>query len=81
MRRKPFLLFLCLLGSLTACSNDLSENNPTFTISKKGDYYKNREYDVIYVYGFGRNEEVAKSITRFLNQSEPNTYRFYENKK
>jgi hypothetical protein len=48
--------------------------NPTYTISKKGEYFTDRQYDVIHVYGFGDNRMVAEDIVEFLNREEPRTY-------
>ena len=56
------------------CSDNHENENPTYTISRKGDFYTDQQYDVIHVYGFGRNREVAEEITNSLNRSEPNTY-------
>ncbi len=77
MQLTKSLSLIALSIFLVACSKS---DNPTYTISKSGDYYTDRSYDVIHVYGFGNNLLLADEITKFLNRSEKNKYKFYQNK-
>jgi len=69
---KASLIFLLVV--LHACSNELEQE--TYTIARKGMLFQDENFDVIHVYGFSGNEEVAREITDFLKQSEPKTYHY-----
>ena len=61
--------------SMIGCS---AESNPTYKIARKGVVITEKNFDVVHVYGFIDNREVAQQITSFLNKSEPDTYHYYE---
>ena len=72
---KSVLIFLCCCCIfISACTENT--DHPTYTITRKGVMFDNEHFDVVHVYGFSNNEEVARQITEFLNQEEPNTYQF-----
>ena len=79
MKNDRFMVIGLLLVTLTiiGCSND---SHPTYKISRKGVLIKEKKFDVIHVYGFVDNREIALQITTFLNKAEPDTYHYYEAK-
>jgi len=73
-----FLLIVVAIAtilSIAACSEDAPS---TYRIARKGVLITEENFDVIHVYGFIDNREIARQITDFLNRSEPNTYHYYE---
>lgn len=68
---------LLVILTMVGCSKD---SHPTYKIARKGAFYQEENFDVVHVYGFTDNREVALQITSFLNKSEPNTYHYYESK-
>jgi len=76
------ILNLLFLGFLVACSNDehyeFAYENPsgyeTYTISRRGEFYPEQDYGVIFVYGSVDNGGLAKEITDYLNESDPDAY-------
>ena len=76
------LIVACLLSALVSlglvsCSESAHSETETYTIYKKGILIQ-ETIDVIHVYGFADNREVAREMTDFLNNSEPNAYYFEE---
>ena len=65
-----------LVVSLASCTTE--PEHSTYTISRQGVLTREERFDVVHVYGFSDNGEVARQITEFLNESEPNTYSFEE---
>jgi hypothetical protein len=70
------MIGVLVLSMMSACSN---ETHDTYTIARKGEFLRHENFDVIHVYGFSDNGEVARQITAFLNESEPETYHYYHN--
>jgi len=54
------------------------EGHTVYTIARKGELLRDQNFDMVLVHGFNDNREIARQITDFLNQSEPNTYFFFE---
>ena len=71
------IVSVSMLLTLTTCSNDQQD---TYTIARKGVLLQSENFDVIHVYGFSDNREVARQISTFLNESEPETYDYYKTK-
>ena len=71
------ILFSIPLWLLSGCKG---EEIKTYTIARKGVLISEENYDVIHVYGFVDNQEVASQLTDFLNSSEPNTYHYHEHR-
>ena len=69
------MVSVLVLSILVACSDKTHE---TYTIARKGVLIQNEYFEVIHVYGFLDNLEIAREITDFLNESEPKTYNYYQ---
>ena len=54
------------------------EGHTVYTIARRGVLLSDENFDVVLVYGFIDNREIARQITDYMNQSEPETYLFYE---
>ena len=74
MKAIKILALAFMFSFILGCSE--KNENPTYTIYKKGKYFKDRQYDVIKVYGFGNNDLLAREILETLNKEEPNMYHF-----
>ena len=72
---KLISLVLLVLFFSTACSKN---DHPTYTISRKGVLLTQENFDVIHVYGFSDNREIARQLTEYLNETEPNTYFYFQ---
>jgi hypothetical protein len=70
------LLLLVLSTVIAGCSPASEFESVTYTISRSGVLLGDERFDVVHVYGFVDNGEIARQITEFLNQSEPNTYHY-----
>jgi len=57
---------------------DTPDGHTVYTVARKGALLREENFKVILVHGFNDNREVARQITGFLNQSEPNTYFYFE---
>ena len=69
------------LGGLTPAEALEKAGNSTFEVSTwrgslRGVILQDEYFDVIHVYGFSDNQEVARQLTEFLEQEEPDAY-FY----
>jgi len=74
--QKRWISFIPLILLLTtACTNN---DQPTYTISKKGTILVEENFNVIHVYGFSDNRELARQLTDFLNETEPDAYFYFE---
>jgi hypothetical protein len=73
---KTTLVIGVVMLAFVACQ----DNRPdTYTIARKGVFYPEENFDVIHVYGFSDNQEMAREIAGYLNESEPDTYNYYKN--
>ena len=54
------------------------DGHTVYTISRKGALLRDENFDVVLVHGFNDNREIARQLTDFFNQSEPNTYFYSE---
>ena len=66
-----------LMLALLAAAGCKDEGVDTYTIARKGVILQDEDFEVIHVYGFVNNRDVADQITEFLDKSEPQTYYFY----
>lgn len=77
--QKRWISFIPLILLLTtACTKN---DQPTYTISKKGTILVEENFNVIHVYGFSDNRELARQLTEFLNETEPDAYFYFETEK
>ena len=54
------------------------KGHTVYTVARTGAWVRNENFNVVLVYGFNDNREVARQISDFLNQEEPNTYFYFE---
>jgi len=54
------------------------EGHNVYAIARKGEFIRDENFDVVLVHGFNNNREIARQLTDYFNQSEPETYHFYE---
>lgn len=72
------MLTFLTASMLISCSNWSEPEQTTYTIARKGVLLSDENFNVIHVYGFVDNREISRQIAEFLNQSEPNTYFYFE---
>lgn len=63
------LMSTLVFGAISGCSRE--EARPGFIIERRGDFYQDEYWEVIHVYGFGNNEQVAQDLVKYLIESEP----------
>ena len=85
MKSVTSIFLLTAIAAFSGCSQNgdghtvrVPEGHPVYTISRKGALLSDENFDMLLVYGFNDNREISRQLTEFLNQSEPNTYFYFE---
>lgn len=69
------MLLIFVVGPIGCSDTDeyeilVYEDQPAYMISGKGDF-SNERFDTVFVFGHIDNESVAKELTQYLNEQEP----------